>query len=159
MTDRVALYLSLKPRALKRLLDNPAFEPLRGHRVKIYSTEHRAYWGPDWSGYFDSRFAGVYSFEEAYRRTSYCGPEKGIHYELVEERKYVDPGPYRAVSCPCGHGSCRSWLVEPVAAVQGVSLTREQAELVAALLTIHSSDGLTMAQLQRALVDPRGDIR
>jgi hypothetical protein len=46
-----------------------------------------------------------------------------------------DPGPYRAIPCPCGHPACTSWMVEPVAAVQGVSFTREQAEAVARLLS------------------------
>lgn len=41
---------------------------------------------------------------------------------------------YRAMKCPCGFASCNSWLVDPVAAVQCVSFTREQAETVAELL-------------------------
>lgn len=45
-----------------------------------------------------------------------------------------DPGPYRAIPCPCGHRACSSWMVDPVAAVQGVRFTQEQAEAVAALL-------------------------
>jgi len=42
---------------------------------------------------------------------------------------------YRAMPCPCGHKTCRAWMVNPVAAVQGVSFTRDQAEAVAAFLT------------------------
>jgi hypothetical protein len=45
-----------------------------------------------------------------------------------------DPGPYRAIRCPCGHRGCSSWMVEPVAAIQGVSLTEAQARAVADLL-------------------------
>lgn len=34
----------------------------------IYSTEHRAWWKPDWNGYTTKRKeAGLYSFEEACR--------------------------------------------------------------------------------------------
>ncbi len=45
-----------------------------------------------------------------------------------------DPGPYRAIPCPCGHAACSSWMVDPVAAVQGVSFIEEQARAVAGLL-------------------------
>ena len=41
---------------------------------------------------------------------------------------------YFASRCPCGHRSCTNWLVEPVAAFQGVSFTYKQAEAVAELL-------------------------
>jgi hypothetical protein len=44
-------------------------------------------------------------------------------------RKY-----YKAVPCPCGHRVCKNWFVDPVAAVQCVSFTKEQAEAVAQLL-------------------------
>jgi len=40
----------------------------------------------------------------------------------------------RAVKCPCGSNSCRDWLIDPEAYVQGVSFTQEQAEAVAHLL-------------------------
>lgn len=36
------------------------------------------------------------------------------------------------IPCPCGHPSCRNWLVDPVAAVQSVRFTKEEAFLVAA---------------------------
>ena len=39
-----------------------------------------------------------------------------------------------AQKCPCGHRHCKDWHVEPNAAVQGVSFTKEQAEAVAKLL-------------------------
>lgn len=41
---------------------------------------------------------------------------------------------YRAIKCPCNHRACSSWMVDPVAAIQGVSFTETQARAVAALL-------------------------
>jgi len=41
---------------------------------------------------------------------------------------------YRATQCPCGHASCHDWHVWPVAMLQGVHFTKEQAEAVAKLL-------------------------
>jgi len=38
---------------------------------------------------------------------------------------------FRAMKCPCGHKACTSWFVDPVAAVQCVRFTKEQAEAVA----------------------------
>ena len=47
---------------------------------------------------------------------------------------------YRAMPCPCGHSACKSWFVDPVAAVQCVRFTRKQAERVAAVLNEHPED-------------------
>lgn len=64
-------------------------------KVIIYSAEHGAWWGPNGGGYWPNPLnAGLYSREEAERRTSGCGPEKGIeiqsapadHPELLRER-------------------------------------------------------------------------
>lgn len=41
---------------------------------------------------------------------------------------------YMAMPCPCGHQHCKNWLVEPPAAIQGVSFTEKQAKAVADLL-------------------------
>lgn len=41
---------------------------------------------------------------------------------------------YKAIPCPCGHRTCKNWLVDPVAAVQSVSFTEAQAKAVATLL-------------------------
>jgi len=41
---------------------------------------------------------------------------------------------FYAVKCPCGHASCKSWFVDPAAAVQGVSFTEEEARAVAGFL-------------------------
>jgi len=43
---------------------------------------------------------------------------------------------YSAVKCPCGHPVCKSWLVDPVAAVQGVHFTEAQAKFVAAVMNL-----------------------
>ena len=48
---------------------------------------------------------------------------------------------YQAIKCPCGNRGCRSWLVEPVAAVQSVNFTETQARFVAHLLNALESDG------------------
>lgn len=59
--------------------------------------------------------------------------EEAIGPPRYEE--FEDPGPYRAERCPCGHSSCKNWLVWPVAALQGVSFTERQARAVADLLS------------------------
>lgn len=41
---------------------------------------------------------------------------------------------YKAVPCMCGHSSCKDWHVWPVASVQGVKFSREQAYDIAELL-------------------------
>lgn len=41
---------------------------------------------------------------------------------------------YRAVKCPCGDPICQAWHVAPVADVQGVNFTKDQATYVAAFL-------------------------
>lgn len=41
---------------------------------------------------------------------------------------------YRAIPCPCGQRGCSSWMVDPIAAVQGVGFTEHQARAVADLL-------------------------
>lgn len=45
--------------------------------------------------------------------------------------------PYTAFKCPCGHPACKSWLIDPAAAVEGVRFTQRQAEAVAQLLNLH----------------------
>ena len=39
-----------------------------------------------------------------------------------------------AKPCPCRNDFCKDWHVEPVAAMQGVSFTEEQARAVAEFL-------------------------
>lgn len=43
---------------------------------------------------------------------------------------------FRALPCPCGHRSCKNWFVDPVAAVQCVSFTKEQAYAVAEFMNL-----------------------
>ena len=55
---------------------------------------------------------------------------------------------WRAMVCPCGMGGCNSWMVNPVAAVQGVGFTEEEAKVVAA-----------SGALASALLDARRALR
>lgn len=77
----------MKSELLKTLKRHPGKQiPFKGTKVKIYSQEHEAYWRPNFSGYTTfSEAAGVYTFEEAWKNSNHCGPEKGIRYEIVEE--------------------------------------------------------------------------
>lgn len=61
---------------------------------------------------------------------------------------------YMAVPCGCGHRACTDWHVSMVANVQGVRFTRQQAELVAALL----NDELDVRTLlpDNTVIDLRG---
>lgn len=61
---------------------------------------------------------------------------------------------YRAIPCPCGHRACTSWMVDPVAAVQGVRFTQAQAEAVAALLNT-----LDVLEARHDFVDNRELLR
>ncbi len=55
-----------------------------GKKVFIWSDEHNAYWRPNGCGHtVRISAAGTYDFEDAFRRTSHCGPEKQIEYELA----------------------------------------------------------------------------
>jgi len=57
---------------------------LASFAVKIWSREHRAWWGGEYCGYVeDTLAAGVYRFTEAYSATAHCGPEKGIEFHRV----------------------------------------------------------------------------
>lgn len=52
-----------------------------GRNVRIYSNEHEMFWRPNGAGYTaDKAEAGVYDFDDAWARTSHCGPEKKIGY-------------------------------------------------------------------------------
>ena len=41
----------------------------------------------------------------------------------------------KAIKCPCGHPACTAWMVDPQAAIQGISFTEREARAVAELLT------------------------
>jgi hypothetical protein len=50
-------------------------------KVRIWSDEHRAWWGPEGRGYFtELTAAGVYDIEEAYRLTQHCCSKKKIQF-------------------------------------------------------------------------------
>jgi len=48
--------------------------------VRIWSSEHGWYWGPNGGGYVGFDTAGIYTLKDAWSRTSHCGPEKMIEY-------------------------------------------------------------------------------
>jgi len=48
---------------------------------------------------------------------------------------------YQATPCQCGRRTCPDWHVAPVADLQGVSFTKEQAQAVAALLNEMEKNG------------------
>ena len=57
------------------------FEKFKECKVLIWSAQWRAWWRAESSGYTsDPTSAGVYDFDDAYRRTRHCGPEKRIEY-------------------------------------------------------------------------------
>lgn len=59
---------------------------LINERVLIWSSQRQCWWRPEGRGYaMDPRQAGAYTFEEAFRRTSHCGPEKGIAFDVIEK--------------------------------------------------------------------------
>lgn len=60
-------------------------EALHGKLVRIWSGEHRAYWGPDSCGYYDRAGADTYL-----SRTWHCGPEKRIAYEPIQDPRDLD---------------------------------------------------------------------
>jgi hypothetical protein len=58
---------------------------LVGKRVRIWSREHGAWWRPDGCGYTTHiSAAGIYEFEDAWKRSQHCDHDKGIVYEVVE---------------------------------------------------------------------------
>ena len=69
-------YIIRKPSAADRFV---------GYNVHIWSGEWSAYWRSDGSGYTnDVVDAGVYSWDDAWRRTSHCGPEKKIEFRRLD---------------------------------------------------------------------------
>lgn len=60
---------------------------------------------------------------------------------------------YKAEPCPCGHPTCDAWHVEPVAAIQGVRLTRKQAIAVAELLNRMESDAAIARWIDKFIED------
>ena len=59
-------------------------DALKNKGVRIWSGEWETYWSPGGRGYTpDGLQAGVWEFEDAYKRTNHCGPEKKIEYRVV----------------------------------------------------------------------------
>lgn len=59
-------------------------ESWAGRTVRIWSGEWKAFWRSNSAGYtYETDSAGLYSFEDAWKATSHCGPEKKIKFELV----------------------------------------------------------------------------
>lgn len=53
-------------------------------QVRIYSGQWSCYWAPNGEGYADKENAGIYDIADAWRRTSHCGLEKKISFEIVK---------------------------------------------------------------------------
>jgi len=53
---------------------------------------------------------------------------------------------YTISKCPCGDPICKDWHVNPVAALQGVHFTEEQAMMVAKLLNEMANTSKTTYQ-------------
>ena len=68
------------PEVLEMLVQMPS--------VYIYSDEqcHQAYWRPNGSGYTNRIGAvGIFTGEDAWKKTKHCGDEKHIEYEEVRD--------------------------------------------------------------------------
>lgn len=62
------------------------FQRFAGAHVRIWSGQWQQWWRPEASGYTsDFTEAGVYTFEDAWSRSSHCGPEKRIAYEVYAD--------------------------------------------------------------------------
>ena len=62
--------------------------------VLIFAGQHRTFWRANGSGYtYDVDQAGVYTLEDAYKRTRHCGSEKEICF--VWNYDYPNPRQWR----------------------------------------------------------------
>ncbi|BCE02956.1 hypothetical protein [Marinicellulosiphila megalodicopiae] len=59
-------------------------ESNKDRECRIYSGQWGYYWRSNGSGYGGKSEAGIYTFKDAYDRTSHCGKEKGIYFEFIE---------------------------------------------------------------------------
>ena len=76
-------------------------------KVRIYSREHHCWWRANGSGYAtDIADAGIYTFQDAWGRSSHCGLEKQIEYDVLPmetptEKPFLRPIlPLRGVKAP-----------------------------------------------------------
>lgn len=54
----------------------------RFSKVRIYSAEHMAYWRGTGQGYtLDKSESALWDFEDAFKRTNHCCPQKRIQFE------------------------------------------------------------------------------
>jgi hypothetical protein len=57
---------------------------MAGKLVRIWSGQWSAYWRPPANGYTrEIAEAAIYKFEDAWKRSHHCGPEKKIEYHVV----------------------------------------------------------------------------
>jgi hypothetical protein len=64
----------------KLVTENP------GAEVYIWSGQWGSYLGENYSGYWsDKSQAGIYKIEDAWKRVSHCGIEKGIEFKFVNK--------------------------------------------------------------------------
>jgi hypothetical protein len=70
---------------LARLKRHPQFfDDFMGRKVRIWSKEWKAWWRQHGAGYTTKENeAGIYLFEDAFKQTAHCGPEKGIVYYAI----------------------------------------------------------------------------
>ena len=109
------------PIKLETLKSDHSLRPGPDTKVRIYSREHHAWWGSNGSGYAIQRDeAGVYTFEDAWRRSSHCDPSKGIEYEIISDQPALRPiRPLLGDKAPrwidvegkskCGCDFCQHW--------------------------------------------------
>jgi hypothetical protein len=66
----------------------------------------------------------------------------------------------RAIPCPCGHRSCKAWMVTPQAAIQGVGFTEAEAGVVAMALNVKTTDDVFRLALHMIeALPPRKTLR
>lgn len=146
--------VSIKLEVLKSM--DTFLRPALDTKVHIYSREHHAWWRAAGSGYTtDVRDAGVYTFEDAWRRSSHCDPEKGIEYEILPEEPALPPiHPLLGDKAPrwtdetmteCGCDQCQHWfpLIEHIRS----ELSPARRALLDDLISewMHQSEDLSVA--------------
>ena len=79
-------------RTLEEVKADPSLKQYMG-KVRIWSNEWNLWWGKNSNGYTDNKnHAGIYTIEEALKKSGHCGPEKGIVYYHVYDQD--DPEGY-----------------------------------------------------------------
>jgi len=131
-------------------------------KVRIYSREHHAWWRANGSGYAeDIADAGIYTFQDAWGRSSHCGPEKQIEYDILPPEPPALPAirPLLGDKAPrwtdetqtkCGCDQCQHW--SPLITHIASELSPERRALLDELVGdwMHQSDDLCMAEAKLA---------